>query len=331
MRCGSVLEAASVAIPVHPPRMPAWQKPVRGLFRRLREHHLAPERLPGRSIARFIGRIADIIFSDTTVGLLLSVVPGLAHLVKGRSGEVRRHVALWALCLILGLFLYGSLPGFLWIGLAIGLHAWIAIQSGALREVLDPVPRAGIVLAMVAVLTVLYGTVPRMAAYGLAGGHTTFTIPAIDVQEGDFLLVRRLGDEAVSRLPRGTLVQFRPTVLYNVHGDARGQGSQTVIGQIVGLPGETIRIADDAYIVDGQPQDPNRLPVPSWLQSRRWVSEISIPPARYFVSTEYTVHGHGQLRLDDGMIKNACVIPAPEIRGRAFMLWWPVWRRGFIE
>ncbi|MGE5294324.1 MAG: S26 family signal peptidase, partial [Solirubrobacterales bacterium] len=193
-------------------------------------------------------------------------------------------------------------------------------------EVLDLGPRAVIVLAVVVVLTALYGAVPRAVAYGLTGGHTTLTISAMNVQEGDYLLVRRIGDEAASRLPRGTIVQFHPAIV-NVHGDDIGHGDRAAIGQIAGLPGESIRIEDGRYVIDGRPQDPNGLPVPSWLRTHRLGSEILVLPRTYFVSMEYTVQG----RPDDRMIRSACIARASDIRGRAFAIWWPLWRRGWIE
>jgi type IV secretory pathway protease TraF len=269
--------------------------------------------------------------SDGVVGLLLSVIPGLPHFLKGRFREVSLYVALWFLCMALGLFLYGSAAGSLLIGLAIGLHAWIALQYGVFREVLDLAGRAGIVLAVVAVLTVLYWAVPRVAARGLATGHTSITIPAMNVEHGDFLLVLRIEDDAASGLPRGALVLFNPPAFRNAGRDLVANPNDAMIGQVVGLPGETIQIADTTYVADGQVLDPARYPVPGWLQRRPPKSGITIPRGTYFVSTEYGVHVHGQARLTDGMIGNACLVSASDIRGRAFMRWWPLARRGFIE
>lgn len=319
---------------MHPPRMPGWQKPFRGLFRWLRGHRVAPRKLSGGGRGRassFATRTFDRIASDNATGLLLSVIPGLAHLIKGRFREVRLFVALWGICLASGLFLYGCGVGFLLIGLAIGLHAWIGLQYGLFREITEFFARVGTTLVIVAVLTILYWTAPRVAAYGLATGRTPLTIPAMNVQQGDLLLVRRLAVDSGSALPRGALVRFHPQGFRNTLYSRWATPSEATIGQIVGLPGETIQIRDGVFVVGGHRLDPNEFPVPRWLQRDPIRSQISIPSARYFVSTEYTVTGHGHLRLDDGMIKNACVIPASEIRGQAFMLWWPLWRRGWIE
>jgi hypothetical protein len=218
------------------------------------------------------------------------------------------------------------------IGLAIGLHAWIALQYGVFREITELMARLGTALGVVVVLTILYWATPHVVARGLTAGHTTLTIPAMSVQRGDYLLVRRLAGDAKGALSRGTLVLFHPSAFRNAFRNRRlANPNDAVIGQIVGLPGETIQIRGDTYVADGQPLDPNALPVPSWLQRRSLRSGISIPRASYFVSTEYTVYAHGNIRLDDGMVREACVVPASDIRGRAFMRWWPLARRGFIE
>jgi hypothetical protein len=57
-----------------------------------------------------------------------SIIPGLAHLLQRRFREIRWYFIGWLLALVLGLFLYGTSIGLGLVGLAIGLHAWIAVQ-----------------------------------------------------------------------------------------------------------------------------------------------------------------------------------------------------------
>jgi len=238
--------------------MPGWQKPVRGLFRWLRGHHVAPQRLSGGNrgrVSAHVAKVLDQVPWDSLTGLLLSVIPGLAHLLKGRFREVRLHVALWGICLASGLFLYGCGVGFLLIGLAIGLHAWIGLQYGLFREITEFFARVGTTLVIVAVLTILYWTAPRVAAYGLATGRTPLTIPAMNVQQGELLLVRRLAVDSGSALPRGALVRFHPQGFRNTLYSRWATPSEATIGQIVGLPGETIQIRDGVFVVGGHRLD----------------------------------------------------------------------------
>jgi len=327
IRCGSVLGTSTGAVAVHPPRMPAWKGPLRGTLRWLREHRLAPEKLRGGRISRG----ADRALSNGVVGLLLGVIPGLPHLLTRRFKEVALYVALWAMSLALGLFFYGSTPGSVLIGLAIGLHAWIALQYGVFREITELAARIGTVLAVMALLVALYWAVSRVAAQGLDAGYTTLTIPAMSVERGDLLLIHRVERGAGLAFPRGALVLFYPDGFHNAVRNRRNRADAAVVGQIAGLPGETIQVHENAYVADGQRLDPNRVPVPSWLLGRPWRSGISIPPTAYFISTEYTVHIHGNIRLDDAAIRGVCVVPAADIRGRAFLRRLPLARRGFLE
>jgi len=325
IRCGSVLEAAAVAVEVHPPRMPAWHRPWRGVTRWLRGHRVSISvPLPGTVRRR------AAIASDSVLGLLLNVVPGLAHLVTGRFRQVRLYVALWLVVLALGVLSYGSTLGSVLIGLAIGIHAWIALHDEAFRKITDLAERIGAVLIVVVLLTILYWATPRVVFPGFAGGHTTFAIPAMNVHRGDYLLVRRL-EQADTPLTRGTLVLIRPDTFRDTRRVVVRDQRSFVIGQIVGLPGETVRIANRRYVVAEQPLDPGQFPVPQWLQDYPLTQGGPVPADSYFISTEYTVSVHGRAMMNDAAIREACTIRASDIRGRAFLRWWPWERRGFIE
>lgn len=315
-KCGSILEPAAV-VDVHPPRMPAWKAPFREIARCVRGLRGAPEKPATHRARKVLSRAAG----DALLGVVLSVVPGLAHALNQRFKEVRLHVLLWAILLSLGLFLYGSPYGFVCVGLAIGLHVWIALKFGLLQEIGDLGTRIGAIFVVTTGLTALYWAVPRVVFWGYGGGYTALTIPDMNVKAGDYLLIRRIGD--MHPIARGTLVLFRPSGYHNV----LAPGVRTV-GQIIGLPGETVSLANEVFRIEGQPLDPERFPVPAWL--RRRSTGISVPKDSYFVSSEYRIGGHGGV-LTDEIIRNTCVIPAKEIRGRAFMRWWPPARRGFLE
>jgi hypothetical protein len=100
IRCGSILEAGSEVIQIYPPRMPVWRRPFRDAMRCFRAWRFVPER-PPTAIRREFDRIASGHFG----GLILSVVPGLAHLLNGRFREVWLFVLLWFIVLGAGLLL----------------------------------------------------------------------------------------------------------------------------------------------------------------------------------------------------------------------------------
>jgi hypothetical protein len=281
-----------------------------------------PEEIPTGSIREKLGRVA----TDGLVGLVISIIPGLAHVAKGRFREIRLLWLLWLVLLCFGLFLYGSAVGFVCIGLAIGLHAWIAIQFGLFKEIAGFIEKIVVVSTVVVVLTVLYWAAARILFYGYAGGHTSLTIPQRDISAGDFLLVRRT--RGLRQFPRGTLVLIRPEGFRNANRVGLG-GQEQMVGQVVGCPGEQIGIVKTCFVVESHALDPARFPVPQWLQGR--VARFFVPADSYFVTTEYTVRRQGRATLTNQMIADACLINSENIRGEAFMRWWPLSRRGFIE
>jgi type IV secretory pathway protease TraF len=325
IRCGSILEAGSAVIDIYPPRMPAWRKPFRAVQRWVRS-----QRLLSKTPA-VVQRGFDLVVSDSLVGLLLSIVPGLPHLLKKRFREVRLLVLLWFVLLCASLFFYHSPTGAVLIGLTLALHAWIAVRYGLVEEVRGFTERVALVLIVI-ILALLYWAVPRLVIRGFGGGYTSLTIPALNVSRGDYFLVRRVR-RTEEPLPRGTLVLIEPPGIRNARPDQRLNQGQRMIGQIVALGGEAVRVEDHAYVIGGQRLEPSQFPVPRWLQQfpPRAVGGISVPDGSYFVSTDYAVGVHGHAAMTDQMISNVAIMRTSDIHGRAFMHWWPLSKRRLIE
>ncbi len=316
-KCGSILGAEAV-VDIHPPRMPAWKGPFREIMRGIRGLRRPPAKPQKRRGHELFTRAA----SDALVGVVLNVIPGLAHALNQRFREVKLLVLAWVVLLSLGLFLYGSTVGFILVGLAIGVHVWIALKFGLFDEIGDIGTRIGAIFVGAAMLTALYWAVPRAVFWGYATGYTTLKIPDMSIESGDYLLIRRI-DGAETPVARGTLVWFRPT---NQYGAAVMQ--PLTVGQVIGLPGEKVSIVKGIFSVDGQTLNAERFPVPHWIRNRPL--QISVPRGSYFVSSEYTVGGHG-MGLTEQAIRTVTIVSGERIRGRAFMRWWPLGRRGFIE
>ncbi len=324
VRCGSILEADGHPIDVHPPRMPAWQKPFRDTVRRLRRCRVMPEKSP----ITWLGTGLGSVLSSTAAGLLLNVIPGLGYLLQGRFRSVCLLVLLWLILLSAGLFLYGGPVAIFLIGLAIGVHAWIAVQEDVFKRIPQLIERVGLVLLVVVGLVILYVTIARTFDIGIVGARTLLAVPALNVREGDYLLVHRL-DETRAPFQRGTLVWV---VLHQrLARGPRGRASPPTIGQVVGLPGESIAIRNKIYFVGDRPLDPNRFPVPAWLQRYPLKAPLHIPEEAHFVSSVYQVTFRGARLLTDQMIADVCIIKTTDIRGQAFMRWLPLHHRGFIE
>jgi type IV secretory pathway protease TraF len=323
IKCGSALEIKSTAINIYPPRMAKWKKPFRDLLRSMRKGKVVPQTdIKSSSSARF-----KEFFSDSVSGLFLSIIPGFAHWMQNRFKEIRWYFFAWAVLLLSGLFLYGSPPGFICFGLAIGVHAAIALQYGIIKDLTNIAEKIVTVILVLIGLTFLYRLIPRMPFLNFTGGHSSLTIPYHNLEAGDYLLARDGLDEN-DLLQRGSLVLIRPATFRGYGRRGLLSGNDTVIGEIVGLPGEKLQIINDVFIVDGKLLDVEQYPVPMWL--RRVPFSATIPNDSYFVSTRYSVRAHG-VQLTASHIKQVCVLKKNLIEAKAFMKWWPLSRRGFLK
>jgi type IV secretory pathway protease TraF len=323
IKCGSALEIKSTAINIYPPRMAKWKKPFRDLLRSMRKGKVVPQTdIKSRSSARL-----REFFSDSVSGLLLSIIPGFAHWIQNRFKEIRWYFFAWLVLLLSGLFLYGSPAGFICFGLAIGVHAAIALQYGIIKDLTNIAEKVVIIILVLIGLTFLYRLVPRMPFLNIDGGYSNLTIPYYNVEAGDYLLTRGGLDEE-DLLQRGSLVLIHPATFRGYGRRGVISGNDTVIGEIVGLPGERLQIVNEVFIIDGQLLDVEKYPVPQWL--RRIPFSATIPNDSYFVSSRYSVRAHG-IQLRASHIRQVCMVKTSDIEAKAFMRWWPLSRRGFLK
>jgi hypothetical protein len=276
--------------------------------------------LPRPKVPAFL----KIMSGNALAGIILSIIPGLAHLVSHRFREVRWWVLGWFLTLLAGLFFYGSAPGFLLIGLAIGLHGWIAFSHTLLAEETEFNKRVAGYAMLIIALGLIYWGIQAVALRDFVFGYSNLAIPYQNVQTGDMLLARRSraygGD-----LSRGSLVIGN---FHRLYGNQVMADEYQMVGQIVALPGEEIGIVEGKFTVNDQTLDTEKFPVPRWLIGHSL--SATIPADSYFVSTDYMVHAHG-MNLSADMIYNTCVLKRDDIEAHAVMRWLPVSRRGFLR
>ncbi len=321
-QCGSALQAGPDPVEIQPPRMAGWKRLFRNLLRRGRGWHLIPEtwRLP---------RLPEWFRNwtgESYLGILLSVIPGLAHLIQKRFGSVRRWIAIWAVMLLLAVCFFGGFGGMLFLGLALGAHAWIACNAGFFQEHENLAPRFTGIIAVSIVLYMLYGVVWRMALdrMNIVSGYSGVTVPFHQVDVGDFLLARH-SVALPNNLQRGSLAAV------NLRGVAGGRnhhliGNRPVLQmvEIIGLPGERVELKDNQFRINGQTLDPEIYPVPGWLNKRSF--SVTIPTGSYFVAAEYR-----GIRFTDQDIIRVSTISFNQIEGKAILRWSPVLKRGWIR
>lgn len=321
IKCGSALEIKSDTINVHPPRMSKWKKPFRNLLRFMRRGKVVPQ----ENIRLHYPPWLKEVFSDSFLGLFLSIIPGFAHSIQKRFGEIKWYFLIWLALLISGLFLYGSAAGFICLGLAVGVHAGIAVQYGIIKDLVNLREKILTVILVLLALTFIYRFTPRIIIPNLTGGYSSLSVPFYKVEAGDYLLAWG-GLDQKTLLARSSLVLIHP-VTFTSHGKAT-VSKEEIIGQIVGLGGEQLEIQENVFVVNGQQLDADKYPVPQWLQKLNF--SAIIPDNSYFVSARYNVAAHG-VKLEASYISQVCMVKASDVEAKAFMRWWPLLKRGFIR
>lgn len=321
IKCGSALSIKPTAVDIYPPRMPKWEKPFRYFSRSIRKNRVIiyiSTRLHTPEWLR------DIL-SDNSLSLFLCLIPGLAHLINKRFKEIRLYFVAWLILLVAGLFLYGGLPGYICIGLAVGLHVGITIQYGLFKDLDNFREKTALAVLLLIGFIFIYYFIPSIL-FPVMGSQSTLTIPYYNISQGDYLLAGTNIDNETD-LARGSLVLMHP-VTVGGHGARATRNYGTVTGEIIGLPGENIRIVEDVFVVDGRQLHVEQYPVPGWLQKSRF--SCIIPDNNYFISAQYNITAHG-MNLTDSYIKQACIVPKSSIEAKVFMRWLPLAKRGFIK
>jgi hypothetical protein len=317
-QCGAVLTDAE-RVDVTPPRMAEWKKPWRDLFRRFRRPRGAPkkEKKPVQDTDWEIYEFISVLLAT-----VLSVVPGLGHLVRGQFRRVWWAVLLWIGLIAVALYLYGSVYGYWATGVAIGLHAWIAVHWPE-EEELRGFKRMGAMLAMMVLAAVIYNVVFHwLADPRFRWINATFPVAAKSVHIEDVLLARVRFDP--NNVQHGALVvSDMPTLYANYQAVI-----PNVISQVVGRPGDVVDVDNGKFRVNGKVLDAEQYNFPGWLANRKFSAVV--PEGFLFLCAEYDVHVHGNVALTNGMIIQATLVEVRNVRGIIFMRWLPLGRRGYI-
>ena len=300
-KCNSILEDQKSIVDVHPPRMPSWQRPFRRVLRMLRRSKVAPDR--DKSLKMEWDWFDT--YKNAIWPLILSVIPGLAHVKQRRFRAVRWFMAAWLLCMVFACAMFSSSWGWMALGLAAAIHAWIALDAG-LWKILDSVTnRLYVLMATFVILFACYGLLIRVMPWNFEFWRTPIRVPSEEIRQGDILLFRPVED-IFPTLTRGTVVQYR----------------SRIIGQIVGLPNEVVSVHESVYYVNGIELSSEAYPMPAWIRDSD--QGVTVGPAQYYISTELRVLGrHAQ--MNDAW--RLCLVSTNDIESRATMLWWPLQRR----
>ncbi|NLW17531.1 MAG: signal peptidase I [Firmicutes bacterium] len=115
---------------------------------------------------------------------------------------------------------------------------------------------------------------------------------------------------------------FINRLVYHLHPPRRGDvviidlpsENITIIKRVIGLPGETIEIKDGTVFIDGQPLEE---PYLTQATLDRY-GPVEIPAEHYFVMGDNRSNSRDSRSLSIGFV------PRSQIRGQAFLVFWPL-------
>ena len=300
--CGCILESEEDFDPT-PPRASAWKKINSRTTRIFRKVGLRFRFVPS-------GFIENLCWNEL-IAVGLSLVPGLPQVLQCRFKHMWWAIALWGFCLIGGLLLLGTDLGAVLIAVCISTHAFLISNSILLklkfwRQIL-------LNLALTAIIASFYVHVMWHWVFGLSQVGAGVVLPAQNITSNSRTLVRRVGDR---NWERGDLVVV-PMETHTNHGVNRRHNG---MGQIIGLPGETIQLKDNHFFCNGVPLSIIKYPIQQDYNNRELT--VTLGPSEYFLNINYNIRFDRQ--ADISILKEACIFNEEQIAGRVIVKL-PIW------
>lgn len=134
-----------------------------------------------------------------------------------------------------------------------------------------------------------------------------------EVERGDVVVFRR-GEQEELSIPE-TVVRSVLEAL-----GIQSPGNEDVIKRVIGLPGDTVEIADNQVIVNGSPLEEPYISEPNMAD----MAEIDVEDDTLFVMGDHRCQGCSQ----DSRVIGA--IPMEDVLGQAVFIIWPLDRTGSL-
>lgn len=295
---------------MNPPRMPRRHKPLRAFRLEIRKMGILNITIPDW---------LNSVSYQFIVAALLSLIPGLGHLLQKRFSQIWWAVLLWALLLTSGIFFLGSQIGVTLISASITTHAYIIVHSMLANNTFWRVLTKNAIIAVL--LFYLYIMLIWRTLLGFAGGFGAADIPSMQLHINDYFLTRRVNTQT-EIIQRGDFYSAPAGVITNL--GRRTYGSIAVF-QIVGLPNETVEIIDGAFVINGTSLDKNIYP-PQSCTIDKYIN-TTLGKDEYFVNIEYRRN-----RVASGdLIARASTFRSSDLRGKAIAKWQPWQERLFFR
>jgi hypothetical protein len=269
-RCQSVLQLSG------PVPLEELTPPRAGFFKSFRPVQYALNRVVDRWFARADpefrsspGRIAGVSFSpfgvDAVAPMVVSIVPGAGHIMKGRWLRGLLFFAIWLVLIGLLVSFYVGVTGVVLFLALILFHVFVVMDAGLGGR---PLPELGFLLRPALLVLALwaagYGALDWMITRRIEFVESMFELPARGLHKGDTLLVKLIPGLFPSLLERGDMVVVHRAKRLVVRLDRDLVGAVAAggysVGPVVALPGETLELSPDGVKVNGELLDPAILP-----------------------------------------------------------------------
>lgn len=229
-RCRAQLNVAEPSEPkaLRPPRAGILRlfRPAQYVVNRIVD--CLPSRMSERLGRLFVG--GETLPGSATAAIVLSVLPGLGHLLDGRKRAALIAFAAWAVVVVLTVNFYAGMVGGLLVGLAVGIHTGVMFDAGRVRQHAETLrSRLHVMLLLLITVGIGYFLIDRMVRRRIGFVTSAFSLAAADVEPKDYLLISR----RPAAYRRGDLVMASSIdhSMYRV-------GHETYID--LSIPGETV-------------------------------------------------------------------------------------------
>lgn len=311
---------------MRPPRVAGWKKPWRSLVWGMRRHLEESAFRAEQSDNRLLGGVPRVL----RVGgrFVLALVPGLCQALDGRYGVALLIVGIWVLLILVSLFLYGGGIFALSLGLASGLHAWVALDAmGSPRGGMRVRDRVLGIFLLALLFTAGYRWLGGALFSGWQIAEAGLTVPALRVESDHRLLAMRLAARPEG-LRRGMLVQAaaRGVRVYGGNATTFPVAQMAGFGQIVGVPGDRVVLNGSSFQIGDRVLAETAFPVPAWLRGRKLA--VQLGDDEYFVARDYGGSFRNTANLEDRVVLELCVVKERDLGSVAVARWLPLMRRG---
>lgn len=315
-RCGTSLGLATAVFDVNPPRAGRWSKRFRQLVPTGRAYYASRDALtrPRFAAAATVNRIAAHapVFPPLAV-MARMIVPGWPNFYVGQRWRGRIAVWGWLVCLIPGLFWFGTTAGSILLGLAFSVHSSAVLDSFT-QLTADQGLRHRMVMSIglsLLLFLALYLPVGRLIT-AVADPRVVQTNDGT-FEEGDVVLINRwstprLGSVVLYQIPEQRMGQRG----YG-HERAYLQFTGERVDRILAGPGDRVHWAGGHMEVNGSPSEllplnPGRIVGPL---------DFKVPHGDFLILPSTTP----QLRnvQDPQLWQHLSIVPLENIVGRAYL------------